>query len=387
MHRESENGRLNPKSDNAPAQGVNRREFLRAYVLGAGASAVGGATLGMTGFQTSTAATSIGSPLTPHESAFDQTPQSLSLSVSIDPEAAVDTWSEPWVWRPWEWPGGDLQLSLVENAAPVAVTGTGFENVRPLLFSYGGITPGPTIRMYGDETLRINLRNLLGLDEGTTVVGPNPDPAALPPGVDPSDVVVEPHPDWCLGEHTNGVHAVHVTNLHTHGLHVRPGLNPDGTVSDNIILRIMPQADFRAREESGPSCRFLRVNEQVGEANYEFRLGNVGGTGEPHPPGTHWYHPHAHGATHNQVASGMAGFLIIEGDVDEAVNQELAGTPYPNPQRPTGRFDYRERLMLIQRVNPGVAAQDPDAPGGGQPGPSFPTVNGSYIPKVGAALQ
>lgn len=64
------------------------------------------------------------------------------------------------------------------------------------------------------------------------------------------------------------MHAVHVTNLHTHGLHVRPGLNPDGSVSDNIILRIMPQADFRAREASGPECRFLRVNEQVGEANY-----------------------------------------------------------------------------------------------------------------------
>lgn len=113
---------------------------------------------------------------------YDPPSSSLGASFSIDPESVTDTWSEPWVWRPWEWPGGDLQLSLVENAAPVAVTGTGFENVRPLLFSYGGVTPGPTIRMYGDETLRIELRNLLGLDEGETVVGPNPDPAGLPPG-------------------------------------------------------------------------------------------------------------------------------------------------------------------------------------------------------------
>ena len=42
---------------------------------------------------------------------------------------------------------------------------------------------------------------------------------------------------------------------------------------------------------------FLRVNEQVGDANYEFRLGDIGASG------THWYHPHSHGATHNQVAS------------------------------------------------------------------------------------
>jgi FtsP/CotA-like multicopper oxidase with cupredoxin domain len=308
--------------------------------------------------------------------------QPTTLTVSIDPETAVDTWSEPWVWRPWDWPGGQLHLSLVENAAPVAVTGSGFENVRPLLFSYGGITPGPTVRMYGDETLLVKLRNLLGLDQGYTAVGPNPDPGVLPPGVDSSQVVVDEYPDWCLGEHTNGLHSAHVTNLHTHGLHVRPGMNPDGTVSDNIILRIMPQADFLAREDSGPDCRFLRENEQVGEANYEFRLGNVGGSGAPHPPGTHWYHPHSHGATHNQVASGMAGFLIIEGDVDAAVNKELADTPDPDPQQPTGRFNYRERLMLIQRVNPGLNAQDPDAPGGGRTGPTFPTVNGSYLPKV-----
>jgi FtsP/CotA-like multicopper oxidase with cupredoxin domain len=370
-----------PPTDDASRLG--RRAFLEASLKGVGIGAAGAAGLGgWTLAGSAAAATVAAADDTWSSAASSSAAQPQTIRVSIDPETAVDTWSEPWVWRPWDWPSGQLHLTLVENAAPVAVTGSGFENVRPLLFSYGGITPGPTIRMYGDDILKVNLRNLLGLDQGFTAVGPNPDLGALPPGVDPSDVMVESHPDWCLGEHTNGLHSAHVTNLHTHGLHVRPGLNPDGTVSDNIILRIMPQADFRAREESGPDCRFLRVNEQVGEANYEFRLGNVGGTGAPHPPGTHWYHPHAHGATHNQVASGMAGFLIIEGDVDAAVNQELSGTPDPDPQQPTGRFNYRERLMLIQRVNPGLTAQDPDAPGGGRTGPTFPTVNGSYLPKV-----
>ena len=87
------------------------------------------------------------------------------------------------------------------------------------------------------------------------------------------------------------------------------------------------------------------------------------------PPGTHWYHPHCHGATHNQVASGMAGFLIIEGDVDTALNLALTGERRPDPTFKTGPYDYRERLMLIQRVF--LTSSDPDAhtqdlkPGGG----------------------
>ena len=309
-------------------------------------------------------------------------PRLTSLS-DFDPDTAVDTWSEPWVWRPDDWPGKQLNLTVVENASPIAITGTGFENVRPLLFSYGGITPGPTIRMPGDSTYYLELRNLLGLDAGQSFVGPYPDPNALPKGVSKDDIPQDPQDDWCLGEHTNGVHSVHTTNMHTHGLHVRPGSNPDGSISDNIILRIMPQADFLAREnEADADCRFLRVNEQVGDANYEFRLGNIGVAGAPHPPGTHWYHPHSHGATHNQVASGMAGFFIVEGDVDEVVNEQLAGIANPDPQAPTGPYQYRERLVFIQNVNPGNTAKDPDAVGGTGKAATFPTVNGSFQPKV-----
>ena len=358
---------------------LSRREFLEVTAKGVGATALGAtsaaALTGISSMSAADEAVKVGS--------CSDGSQSVSTTLAIDPETAVDTWTEPWVWRPGDWPGGQVHFTVVENAAPVAVTGTGFENVRPLLFSYGGITPGPTIRMRGDETLFLQLRNMLGLDAGETIVGAYPDPNTLPPGVDSADIRQDAQPDWCLGETTNGVHSVHTTNLHTHGLHVRPGLNPDGTVSDNIILRIMPQADFEARENSAdPSCRFLRINEQVGEATYEFRLGNVGAAGEPHPPGTHWYHPHSHGATHNEVASGMAGFLIIEGDVDEAVNEQLAGTPDPDTQTPTGPFNYRERLILIQRVSPFTIAQDPDAEGGNRRAATFPTVNGSFQTKI-----
>ena len=335
--------------------------------------------------------------------------QGTPVPVPVDtPEAIApstpETWAEPWVWRPRDWPGQQLDLNVVENENPGETVG--FGNPSAVLFSYNGATPGPTIRMRGDETLLVKLRNLLGQNFGTTFVGPYPDVNALPDVVT-TDVVNDKarqlgnvRQDFCLGEHTNGIHSARATNLHTHGLHVRPGRNPDGTHSDNVILRVIPQADLETRkaQADSPACvwlrnpeqtSYLREDETTGYAEYEFRLGDVQGrereelglSPQPHPPGTHWYHPHAHGATHNQVASGMAGFLIIEGDIDEAINLELTGERNPDPQRKSGLYDYIERLMLIQRVF--VTATDPDAPtrslkrGGSG---ANPAVNGDATP-------
>src|ERR1700724_103546 len=36
-----------------------------------------------------------------------------------------------------------------------------------------------------------------------------------------------------------------------------------------------------------------------------------------HVCGTNWYHPHAHGSAGVQIASGVAGALIIEGDFED----------------------------------------------------------------------
>ena len=69
------------------------------------------------------------------------------------------------------------------------------------------------------------------------------------------------------------------TNLHVHGLHVSPA--PGG---DDIFRVVHP-----------------------GEtATYRYKIP------EDHLPGTHWYHPHHHGATAIQAGGGMAGLLIIE---------------------------------------------------------------------------
>lgn len=72
-----------------------------------------------------------------------------------------------------------------------------------------------------------------------------------------------------------------VTNLHSHGLWVSPSGN-----SDNVLLSINPNVNF--------------------EYEYNVPL--------DHPAGTFWYHPHQHGSTAMQVASGMAGALVVQGD-------------------------------------------------------------------------
>jgi FtsP/CotA-like multicopper oxidase with cupredoxin domain len=259
--------------------------------------------------------------------------------------------------------------------------------------------------MRGDETLFLRLRNMLGLNYGSTYVGPYPDPRELPGNVDAATVNEKARAlgncrhDYCLGEHTNGVHAARTTNIHTHGLHVRPGRNPDGTHSDNVILRLIDSDDLAMRRAQGdsPQCAwlaapeqvgYLRDDEMVGSADYGFHVGDVQSASredrnlppQPHPPGTHWYHPHCHGSTHNQVSSGMAGFLIIEGDVDAAINVALTGQRHPDPTLKTDPYDYRERLMLIQRVF--LTSTDPDAPtqelkGGGR---ANVAVNGDSTP-------
>ena len=248
--------------------------------------------------------------------------------------------------RPSDWPGQQLELNVVENENPGATVG--FGNLNATLFSYNGTTPGPTIRMRGDETLLLRLRNILGPNSAPPTSAPIPIHPPCPAGFRSTRSTPRPSNgharfDFCLGEHANGIHSIHGTNLHSHGFHVGPGRNPDGTHSDNVILRLLDPADLEMREaEAEPRCAwlhdpeqtsFLRDDEITGFADYEFRLGNVqhkpqerlGLPAQPHPPGTHWYHPHSHGSTHNQVSSGMAGFLVIEGDIDQAVNEALTG--------------------------------------------------------------
>jgi FtsP/CotA-like multicopper oxidase with cupredoxin domain len=379
-----------PRAHGETPQEIDRRRFIRLGAAGLALSAGGAVVARRAEADAVPESGADGSLLEPPNGPAALTefaPQEAPpVGGLIEPQSVpTETWLEPWVWRPEQWPGEVLDLNVIEQQNPGAAPSPG--NPFPSLFSYGGTSPGPTIRARGDTTVRLRLRNLLGLDHQMTPVGPCPDPVDITPdmraevcrlvaeadGLDeesPSEcspfsrpeemfqvVPARLVPGYALVHHANGQRTAHVTNIHTHGLHIPPNFNSDGSFSDNVLMRLLPQADWNTRRQSDDErLHELHELERVGTAKYQFRLGEArhgapeGATPQPHPPGTHWYHPHSHGSTHDQVASGMAGFFIVEGDVDDAINRAFTGTPRPDPEEKTGPFDYRERLIFIQRV-------------------------------------
>ncbi len=168
-----------------------------------------------------------------------------------------------------------------------------YDHVR--LRSYNGTdvspdTPyvAPTIEAAPGDTVRIELDNQL--------------PA------DPS----------CASAHMamNTPHCFNGTNLHAHGLWVSPTGN-----SDNVLLSIDPGAQF----------------------GYEYNIPR------DHPAGTFWYHTHRHGSTALQVASGMAGALIIRGDrlPSPGANGDLETLLYQ------GGKPIPEQVVLFQQIQYG----------------------------------
>ena len=120
--------------------------------------------------------------------------------------------------------------------------------------TFEGSIPGPTLRVRPGDTLRVKLKNRLPMNH-------------------------DEHPmDINTPHHFNSI------NLHTHGFHVSPTGN-----SDNVFIELEPGNDI----------------------DLQFDIP------ADHPAGTYWYHPHKHGAVALHLVSGMAGAIIIEGDIDE----------------------------------------------------------------------
>lgn len=146
---------------------------------------------------------------------------------------------------------------------------------------------GPSIVARPGDTLRVRLSNALPAD-------------------DPS---CEAHPS-----NINIPHCFNSTNLHTHGFWVSPAGN-----SDNVFLTLRPGVSFA----------------------YEYNIP------ADHPAGTFWYHPHLHGSTALQVASGMAGALILRGDrmpaADRAGDLDVL-------LKPTAAQPFRDRVMVLEQI-------------------------------------
>lgn len=123
--------------------------------------------------------------------------------------------------------------------------------------TYNGMVPGPTWIVDPGDTIRVRLNNLL-----------------------------PPNPDQDSTDQGNFPQRANTTNLHVHGLNVSPKDN-----SDNVLLSILP----------GDSLDYLIV------------LPN------DHASGTYWFHPHHHTSTWAQVASSLAGTIIVNDKNDPIV--------------------------------------------------------------------
>ncbi|HEX2171820.1 MAG TPA: multicopper oxidase domain-containing protein, partial [Dehalococcoidia bacterium] len=193
----------------------------------------------------------------------------------------------------------------------------GFRFTTPDGTTYRAQFPAPTLRVEPGDTLDLRIRNRLG-DEPT---GP-----PLPKGAS-------------------------LTNLHTHGMQVRPVGD-----SDNV---------FRTMESDDGIYR-TRIKIPAN-----------------HHTGIDWYHPHRHGFVTDQVYGGLAGALRVGSPLD----------PWPQYK---GRF--RERLLALTAgiidTDPDTGLRfpaDPNPAGRGSLGPLTPYgrtdtwrkfVNGQYNPTI-----
>ncbi|MEO1209763.1 MAG: multicopper oxidase family protein [Cyanobacteria bacterium J06638_20] len=102
------------------------------------------------------------------------------------------------------------------------------------------------------------------------------------------------------------------TNLHYHGLHISPQI-------DDVFREVAPGESY----------------------TYEFQIP------QNHPAITGWYHPHYHLNVASQVFGGLAGPLIIRGDLDEVPELRQA----------------EEALLVLQDFDPQNALREPHALG------------------------
>ena len=162
------------------------------------------------------------------------------------------------------------QNGVLNTSLRCAYTWRNIGQRRLYLRSYEGGL-APTLRMKPGETLKVRLAN------------------DLPPNRDlmPRDIT-RPH------QFNN-------TNFHFHGAHCSPS-----GIADNVMRTMLPGKSY----------------------DVEIALP------KDHTRGTYWYHPHHHGSADVQVASGMVGAIVVEGDFADV--PEIAAA--------------RERVMLLSQV-------------------------------------
>jgi FtsP/CotA-like multicopper oxidase with cupredoxin domain len=200
-----------------------------------------------------------------------------------------------------------IPLALAPNAGTFPAAST---MVDTMLRRYAGSLPAPTLRCKAGDTIRIRLIN------------------RLPPSPKGQSKL-------SFLNFQNG------TNLHFHGLHVSPekvGELYGDYVVDSWDAGVMP-GQQRQHEVLVP---------------------------KGHPPGTFWYHPHLHGSSGGQVASGMFGAILIE---------DAASSPFDPSVN-------RERVIFVHKYNLNGAGRTDSFYDSAVTPPSAFFLNGSFQPTI-----
>ena len=116
------------------------------------------------------------------------------------------------------------------------------------------------------------------------------------------------------------------------------------------------------------------------EMQEEANIGDQGEAGRSlimgQAPGTHWYHAHKHGSTAIDVANGMTGAFIIEGQYDDDLNTWYgAGWTRTQKVLVINQLGVSPNLMRAPKVGGGPG------PGSQDKGPDF-SVNGQLKPVI-----
>ncbi len=241
-----------------------------------------------------------------------------------DATCAAETFVNPPTLAPDE--NGVYNLTL----APTEVT---LDGKRHCVRAYNGAIPGPTIDVAPRNAaeprqVRINLHNRFTAHDFHDLNGKSctcTDTASNESCLPVMGGHTHSHNE---GEHTSGdcvckaddgstchMFDFNITNLHAHGSHVRPDYATGGGCVETDTLRCRPCTS----DNTGPRTCFLAddvITQVPPDSGVQHRLDlDEDGT---HHEGLQWYHPHIHGTTAIQVASGAAGALIVRGPLDEA---------------------------------------------------------------------
>jgi FtsP/CotA-like multicopper oxidase with cupredoxin domain len=141
----------------------------------------------------------------------------------------------------------------------------------------------PEMILSRDGTLDVNLTAAVGVQlagRATSALGYN--------GTSPGPTLRLRPGDTLRARLVN--HIDQPTNLHTHGLHVSPR-----GIGDNPFVMIEPGDSF----------------------GYAITVP------ANHPEGTYWYHPHHHGTVADQIFGGLVGALLVSGEADVPVSDDL----------------------------------------------------------------